>query len=290
MTASFASEGFDLDAMAESQTTDNVIYEIGGGTTVLPETKSPPSQQDTTDDSNDEISKAEEWKRQGNEQFKIGQYLEAYDLYTEAIQACPEALTGDEILKQRDEFNETERAKAFSRQRLDEETRRDRKNEESNKEPEKPKPLPEFQLPPQPHADKLSVYYCNRAAALLHMERFEEAIKDCDVSLLLEPKYTKAFVRRSTAHEKLDNTEEALRDAKTALELDPSNATIRKNVARLQKIEDERLEKLKAETLGKLKELGNSILGNFGLSLDNFQAVQDPKTGSYSISFNQNSK
>jgi hypothetical protein len=42
------------------------------------------------------------------------------------------------------------------------------------------------------------------------------------------------------------------------------------------------------ETLSKLKELGNSLLGNFGLSLDNFNAVQDPNTGSYSISFNQN--
>jgi len=31
---------------------------------------------------------------------------------------------------------------------------------------------------------------------------------------------------------------------------------------------------------GKLKELGNSILGNFGMSLDNFKAVQDPATGS----------
>jgi hypothetical protein len=38
---------------------------------------------------------------------------------------------------------------------------------------------------------------------------------------------------------------------------------------------------------GKLKELGNSILGRFGMSLDNFAAVQDPATGSYSISFKQ---
>jgi hypothetical protein len=37
--------------------------------------------------------------------------------------------------------------------------------------------------------------------------------------------------------------------------------------------------------LDKLKGLGNSLLGNFGLSLDNFKAVKDEKTGSYSISF-----
>lgn len=36
---------------------------------------------------------------------------------------------------------------------------------------------------------------------------------------------------------------------------------------------------------GKLKEMGNSILGKFGMSIDNFKAVQDPNTGSYSISF-----
>ena len=38
---------------------------------------------------------------------------------------------------------------------------------------------------------------------------------------------------------------------------------------------------------GKLKELGNSVLGKFGMSLDNFKAVQDPATGSYSINFQQ---
>jgi hypothetical protein len=36
---------------------------------------------------------------------------------------------------------------------------------------------------------------------------------------------------------------------------------------------------------GKLKEMGNSLLGRFGMSIDNFKAVQDPNTGSYSISF-----
>ena len=37
--------------------------------------------------------------------------------------------------------------------------------------------------------------------------------------------------------------------------------------------------------MGKLKDLGNSILGNFGMSLDNFKAEKDPTTGSYNISF-----
>ena len=39
--------------------------------------------------------------------------------------------------------------------------------------------------------------------------------------------------------------------------------------------------------LGKLKDLGNSILGRFGMSLDSFKATKDPTTGSYNISFGQ---
>lgn len=38
---------------------------------------------------------------------------------------------------------------------------------------------------------------------------------------------------------------------------------------------------------GKLKELGNTVLGKFGMSLDNFKADKDPNTGSYSINFKQ---
>ena len=38
---------------------------------------------------------------------------------------------------------------------------------------------------------------------------------------------------------------------------------------------------------GKLKDLGNTVLGKFGMSLDNFKAQKDPTTGSYSINFQQ---
>jgi hypothetical protein len=53
--------------------------------------------------------------------------------------------------------------------------------------------------------------------------------------------------------------------------------------ARLQRKHDEKLEEMKTEALGKLKELGNSFLGNFGMSLDNFKMEQDKTTGSWSI-------
>jgi len=47
-------------------------------------------------------------------------------------------------------------------------------------------------------------------------------------------------------------------------------------------------EKEKAEMLGKLKDLGNTILGNFGLSTDNFQFVKNDETGSYNVQFVNN--
>ena len=243
----FSSDGFDLDAIAANDG-DDVVYEIGGGATVV----APPAPEKVEEEGNaaslEGIEKAEDWKKQGNEQFKQGQYLEAYDLYTEAIMECPGKLKGGKILKMRTEFNEKEREKAMSRQRLDNDSRNQDAGESSTAKPEPPA---QFSIPKQEHGDKLAIYYCNRAAALHNMERYEEAIMDCDVSTLLNPQYTKAYVRRSTAYEKSERTEEALRDAKKALELDPANATIRKNVARLQKIEDERLEKLKEETMGK---------------------------------------
>ena len=310
--SNFSSEGFDLDALNGGEgTSDDVIYEIGGGATTIPATTSSTTNNDTKSAAEEEekidppspLDKAEEWKQRGNEEFKKQNYLEAYDLYTEAIDACPCPVKAEDVLRQRDEFDEAEREKA--RQRMDEETRR-RGNSSTNRSSEdndngkeentkdegaaadgKPQSPALFELPPQENGDKLAVYYCNRAAALIQMERHEEAIQDADVACLLNPHYTKAYVRRSSAFEKTERTEEALKDATKALELEPSNATIRKSVARLQKLEDERLEKLKEETMAKLKDLGNSLLGNFGLSLDNFAAVQDPKTGSYSISFNQ---
>ena len=176
-----------------------------------------------------------------------------------------------------------------------------------------------FQPPCQhPHGETLAIFHANRAAVFIQLQHYDKAIEDCTVSILLHSKYIKAWVRRGQAYEQKEQYDLALSDAKTVLTLatqhqkqnqqqqQPSPSTLstttrtttttistqqlrqyHQAVQRLEQLEAKRLEQLKTETMDKLKDLGNSILGNFGLSLDNFKAVQDPQTGSYSISFDQ---
>lgn len=69
------------------------------------------------------------------------------------------------------------------------------------------------------------------------------------------------------------------------MELNPGHKDARECLPKMEAEEKVRMEKQKDEMLGKLKDLGNGLLGKFGLSLDNFKSVQDPKTGSYSVNF-----
>ncbi|OQR81328.1 hypothetical protein THRCLA_11825 [Thraustotheca clavata] len=180
-----------------------------------------------------DVKLASEAKEEGNKYFKEGRYLDAYDLYTKAIELCP-----------------VEEDYAYNR----------------------------------------AVYSSNRSACLFHLGRTEECIDDCSVAIELSPKYVKAYLRRAQAYEKLDKLEEALKDVKSVLEIDPKIQSAIDSEKRLTAIVTERQEKMKAEMLEKLKGFGNTILGKFGLSTDNFQMVQDPATGSYNINFTQNKK
>ncbi|KAG8367648.1 hypothetical protein BUALT_Bualt16G0094800 [Buddleja alternifolia] len=132
-----------------------------------------------------------------------------------------------------------------------------------------------------------SICYANRAACFSKLEKYEETIKECTKALELNPTYMKALLRRGEAREKLEQYEETIADMTKILELDPSNDQARRTIIRLKPLADEKREKMKEEMIGKLKEMGNSILGRFGMSVDNFKAVKDPNTGSYSVSFQQ---
>ncbi|KAI3849073.1 hypothetical protein MKX03_011516 [Papaver bracteatum] len=130
-----------------------------------------------------------------------------------------------------------------------------------------------------------SICHANRAACFSNLGRYAETIKECNKALELNPAYMKALVRRGEAHEKLEHFEEAVIDMKKIVELDPSNSQARRSIVCLEPLAAEKREKMKEEMIGKLKEMGNSVLGRFGMSIDNFKAVKDPTTGSYSLSF-----
>ncbi|KAK6151535.1 hypothetical protein DH2020_014170 [Rehmannia glutinosa] len=130
-----------------------------------------------------------------------------------------------------------------------------------------------------------SMCHANRAACFSKLGNYEETIKECTKALELNPTYMKALLRRGEAREKLEQYEESIADLTKVLELDPSNDQARRSIIRLKPLAEEKREKMKEEMIGKLKEMGNSILGRFGMSVDNFKAVKDPNTGSYSLSF-----
>lgn len=136
-------------------------------------------------------------------------------------------------------------------------------------------------------AEIRAICHNNRATCFFKLEKYEDSVKECTKALELNPTYMKPLLRKAEAHEKLENYDDAIAVLKKIQELDPSNHQARRTIFRLEPLAIEKREKMKEEMLGKLKDMGNSILGRFGMSVDNFKAVKDPNTGSYSISFQQ---
>ena len=132
-----------------------------------------------------------------------------------------------------------------------------------------------------------AVYFSNRAACYLKIDDYENGIDDCSNAVDLNPDYVRARLRRALAFEHVEEYDRGLVDAKHILEIEPNNATAKQYVVRVEPIAEKKREEMKEEMISKLKDLGNSLLGNFGLSLDNFKAEKDPDTGSFSIKFAQ---
>ena len=119
----------------------------------------------------------------------------------------------------------------------------------------------------------------------MKLERYEDAARDCDEAIAIDGTYAKAHARRARAREALGDAEGALEDWERTRALAPRDATARDEARRLKPVVERKREEMKREMLDKMKDLGNSLLGNFGLSLDNFKAEKDATTGSYSIQF-----
>jgi tetratricopeptide (TPR) repeat protein len=72
----------------------------------------------------------------------------------------------------------------------------------------------------EPDRSGLHLVYSNRAATLLTLERYEEALADCEKVLELDPKFIKGFLRKAMALRALGRKREALDVAKAGLAID----------------------------------------------------------------------
>ncbi|WWC85791.1 uncharacterized protein L201_000658 [Kwoniella dendrophila CBS 6074] len=131
----------------------------------------------------------------------------------------------------------------------------------------------------------------NLAACYIAIKDDKKAVEACTEALKIDPKYVKGLHRRATANERIGdlNALVSAKDDYTLLQtLLPNSSPILPSIRRSlftlpERIKSKEKEQMD-EMLGKLKDLGNSLLGNFGLSTDNFK-FEKQENGGYGMSF-----
>jgi len=219
---------------------------------------------------------AEELKSQGNDHFRASRWDEALNAYITALGRIPKKKE-PQIAKE-DDFPSVENPGPPRGEDL--------KDDEADKA-EPPTEL-EVQC-----AKARATLNANIGACYIKLGDHNEAAKACTQALLDDPQYVKALQRRASSNEKI-NTWSSLTTAQgdytTLIKLLPASSPLSREVARSLEAIKPRVEAAQkretAEMLDKLKGLGNSILGNFGLSTDNFK-FQPNGQGGYSMNFSQ---
>jgi tetratricopeptide (TPR) repeat protein len=64
-----------------------------------------------------------------------------------------------------------------------------------------------------------AVLHCNRAACLMAMKRYEDALEECSAALRIHSRYMKAMLRRARCYHRLQRYQEAISEYKRYLDL-----------------------------------------------------------------------
>ncbi|GAA5994467.1 uncharacterized protein JCM10292_002082 [Rhodotorula paludigena] len=252
---------------AQSGPTDDEVEGSDGDDDDAPETWWTPSEL------RDLLEHAQQLKQQGNTEFGQGRWEMALETYREGLNELP--------IRKRSSAKGKEKALP------------------ADAEPEQSEgtTVQEGDLDEEAESEELSelraILSANVAACLLKRNRWKDAVKACDDALEDKPGYTKAIHRRALANEAIGSwgsLSSALEDFNKLAAL-PDNSPlladqIKQAQARLPKKIEKQQEKEKEEVVGKLKDLGNMVLGKFGLSTDNFKMVEQPG-GGYSVNFSR---
>ena len=252
---------------------------------------------DFDDDDAIVVGAASNLKSNGNARFARMAFGDALDAYEEAIGLLEKATTTGGAKKRREEEEEEEEEAASDKR--EEETPTAKRSEEEEEEEEQKRTIGTTKAPTKTEL-LLATLHANAGACLMKQEKFEECVGRCSKAIDLHPLYGKAYARRAQAYEKLDDVERALEDYERAVEIEEKvneesederkrarKSAHREKVNLLKPKVDAKREETKKEMFKQLRSLGDMVLGNFGLSCDNFKAEKDENTGGYSLKFVQ---
>jgi hypothetical protein len=136
--------------------------------------------------------------------------------------------------------------------------------------------------------EQCCILNCNKGICFNKLYEYDKALNSFKEALKYNKDYSKALCNKMLLLNKKEEYLEAYEDFKRLKTLDYNLWENYKNMenglaykAEIQK------KKMTDEMLGKLKDVGNTILGKFGLSLNNFQMTPNGQ-GGYSIQYNNN--
>ena len=136
--------------------------------------------------------------------------------------------------------------------------------------------------------EQCCILNCNKGICFNKLNEYDKALESFKEALKYNKDYSKALCNKMLLLNKKEEYLEAYEDFKRLKTLDYNLWENYRNLegelnykAEIQK------KKMTDEMLGKLKDMGNSILGKFGLSLNNFQMKPNGQ-GGYSIQYNNN--
>ncbi|KAG6845966.1 hypothetical protein H0H87_011014 [Tephrocybe sp. NHM501043] len=216
------------------------------------------------------IPTADELKEQGNDYFRSSQWDEALVAYQSALGYLPKRI---DIAANKEDSQEIDAKPVVVEQHTTQTAAVAPK--------EKPDAI----------AKRRAVLNANIGACYVKLAEHQKAIDACSQALLDDPEYIKALQRRASSNDILDSWSSltaAQEDYNSLIKLLPPSSSQLRETEKALSLLKPRLESAQkretAEMMSKLKGLGNSILGNFGLSTDNFKFEPNGQ-GGYSMNF-----
>ncbi|KAI0036681.1 hypothetical protein K488DRAFT_40620, partial [Vararia minispora EC-137] len=238
---------------------------------------------------------AEERKQEGTEHFRASRWGESMAMYRSALSLLPkrrveESKRGKGKGKARASSPDSGEDEDEAAEGAPEEDHRSHRS--SSEEDDLGTPVKEpISLLEQDCAKMRAVLNANIGACYLKLGEHAEAVQACSDAIVDDPAYTKAILRRAQCNEKIGSwaaLASAQDDYNKLMELLPSASKETRDVERALRQLKPRLEAAQKrevdEMMGKLKGLGNTILGKFGLSTDNFKFEPNDQ-GGYSMNF-----